>query len=116
MKKEKTVVPFEFKDYTHQQIVDQLNNLYPISLKHNEDLVNRVHARYPLLDKSEVGIIIKAIFSSFRDYLVLGKVMNFNKLFFDCKLLFFTHNRGSVISQAVKVQVTTPPQLRKHGK
>jgi hypothetical protein len=115
MKKQKTVVPFSFKDMTNQQMVDSLNENYPISLKNNEDLVSRVHARYPLLDKSEVGIIIKAVFSSFRDLLVLGKVLNFNTLFFDTKLHFFEHRRDGRILPSLKVRMSTPPKLRKHA-
>lgn len=116
MKKQKTVAPFAFKDRTNQEMVDELNAEYPISLKHNEDLVTRVHARYPLLDKSEVGIIIKAVFSSFRDLLVLGKVLNFNNLFFDTKLHFFEHRRAGRILPSLKVRISTPPKLRKHEK
>ncbi len=116
MKKPKTVVPFSFKDMTHQQMVDYLNEKYPISLKHNEDLVNRVYARYPLLDKSEVGIIIKAVFASFRDLLVLGKVLNFNNLFFDTKLHFFEYRRSGHILPSLKVRMSTPPKLRKNAK
>ena len=116
MKKQKMVVPFFFKEHSHQQMVDELNNEYPISLKHNEDLINRVYARYPLLDKSEIGIIVKAVFSSFRDLLVLGKVLNFNTLFFDTKLLFFTHKRDGVIFPSLKVSVSTPPKMRKNDK
>lgn len=114
MKKPKTVAPFSFKEQTNQQMVDELNADYPISLKHNEDLVNRVHARYPLLDKSEVGIIIKAVFASFRDLLVLGKILNFNNLFFDTKLHFFDHRRDGRILPSLKVRISTPPKLRKH--
>lgn len=113
MKKQKTIVPFSFKEMSKQQMVDYLNDKYPISLKHNEDLVNRVHARYPLLHKSEVGIIIKAIFGSFRDLLVLGKILNFNGLFFDTKLLIFSYCKEGVIFPAIKVQMSTPPHLRK---
>lgn len=98
---------------TNQQMVDYLNDNYPISIKHNEDLINRVHARYPLLDKSEVGIIIKATFASFRDLLVLGKVLNLANLFLNTKLLTFTHRRGDVIFSAIKVHVSTSPKLRK---
>ena len=116
MKKQKTVVPFSFKDMTHQQMVDYLNENYPISLRNNEDLVNRVYARYPLLDKSEVGIIIKAVFGSLRDLLVLGKVLNFNSLFFDTKLHFFDHRRDGRILPSLKVRISTPPKLRKHDK
>ena len=74
MKKPNIITPFFFKEHTHQEVVDDLNDQYPISLKHNEDLINRVHARYPLLDKFEVGVIVKAVFASFRDLLVLGKI------------------------------------------
>lgn len=97
-------------------MVDYLNDNYPISLKHNEALINRVHARYPLLDKSEVGIIVKAVFASFRDLLVLGKILNFHNLFFDCKLLVFEYRLGSRILPALKVHIDTPPKLRKHEK
>lgn len=107
------VVSFSFKDHTRQEIVDQLNNENPISIKNQEDLVNRVHSRYPLLDKPEVGIIIKAIFASLRDLLVLGKVLNFNKLFFNMKLFFFTHQKKGAIFPAVKVKVSTTPKIRK---
>lgn len=116
MKKPKTVIPFSFKEKTNQQMVDYLNDNYPISLKHNEDLVNRVHARYPMLDKSEVGIIIKAVFASFRDLLILGKVLNFNNLFFDTKLHFFEHRRGGRILPSLKVRISTPPKLRNYDK
>lgn len=114
MKKQKTVAPFSFKDQTNQRMVDELNTEYPISLKHNEDLVSRVHAKYPLLDKSEVGIIIKAVFASFRDLLVLGKILNFHNLFFDAKLHFFDHRRDGRILPSLKVRISTPPKLRKH--
>jgi hypothetical protein len=116
MKKQKTIVPFYFKDMTHQQMVDHLNENYPISLKHNEDIINRIHARYPVLDKSEVGIIVKAVFASFRDLLILGKIMNFNSLFFDTKLHFFDYRRAGRILPSLKVRMSTPPKLRKHDK
>ena len=116
MKKPKTAKLFYFKDQSHQQVVDYLNQFHPISLKHNQDLVERVYQRYPLIDKSEVGIIIKAVFSSFRDLLVLGKILNFNKLFFDTKLLIFAHRRGGHILPSLKVCISTPPPLRNYDK
>lgn len=112
MKKLKTVKPFAFKDLSHQEMVDQLNEDYPINLKFNEDLVNRVSARYSLIDKSEVGLIIKATFQSFRDLLVLGKVLNFNNLFFDAKLHFFDYRKNGHILPSLKVKISTPPKMR----
>lgn len=101
---------------TNQEMVDHLNDQHPVSLKYNEDLVNRIYQRYPLLNKSEVGIIVKAIFTSFRDLLVLGKVLNFNNLFFNVKLHFFTHRRFGHIFPSLKVRLSTPAKLRNNDK
>ena len=112
MKKPKTVKPYYFKDLTHQQVLDLVNKELPINLKYNESLVNRVHSRYPFIDKTEVAIIIKAVFQSFRDLMILGNVLNFNNLFFNMKLHFFDHRRSARILPALKVKISTPPPLR----
>jgi hypothetical protein len=116
MKKPKRVKPFSFKDMSHQQMVDLVNNENPIKLKYNEDLINRVYARYPLIDKSQISIIVKAIFQSFRDLLVLGKVLNFNNLFFDAKIYFFDYRKDGHILPSLKVKISTPPPLRYYDK
>ena len=113
MKKEKKVKPFFFKQLDHQEVIDLLNVDLPVNIKYNEDLVDRVHARYPLIDKTQVSIIVKAIFQSLRDLLILGKVINFNNYFFDMKLFFFPLRRGGRILSSLKVKMTTPPPLRK---
>ena len=113
MKKPKVVKPFYFKDLSHEEVVEILNNDLPINLRNNESLINRVHSRYPLISKLEVSIIVKAIFQSFRDFLVLEKVLNFNGLFFDTKLLFFDFNFRGHILPSLRVKMSTPPKLRK---
>lgn len=114
MKKPKTVKPFHFKNLTHQQMVDLLNEENPVNIKYNEALVNRVYARYPLIQKSEVSLIMKSLFQSMRDLLVLGRVLNFNNLFFDTKLHFFDYRKGGHTLPALKVKISTPPPLRQH--
>ncbi len=114
MKKPKRVKPFKFKDLSNQEVVDLLNAENPVNLKYNEDLVNRVYARYPLVDKTQVSIVVKSIFQSFRDLLVLGKVLNFNNLFFDMKLHFFDYRKSDAILPSLKVKISTPPPLRRH--
>lgn len=114
MKKPKRVKPFRFKDQSHQEMVDQLNTEHPVSLKYNEDLVNRIHAKYPLVEKAQVAIVVRSIFQSFRDLLVLGKVLNFNNLFFDTKLHFFDYRKDGAILPSLKVKISTPPPLRNH--
>lgn len=113
MKKPKTTNPFWFKDMTHQQMVDKLNADHPVNLRYNEDLVNRVHARYPILDKTSVSFIVVAVFQCIRDLMVLGKILNFNKLFFDTKLHFFDYRKNGHILPSLKVKISTPPYLRK---
>ena len=116
MKKRKTVDPFYFKDCDHQQIVDSLNQDLPVNLKFNEDLVNRIHARYPLLSKTEIAIIVKAAFQSMRDLLVLGNILNFHNLFFNVKLYFFDRWMKKYNSPSLRVRMTTPPKMRKNEK
>lgn len=105
--------PFFFKDLSHEQVASLFNNEYPVDIRHNEDLVNRIFAKYPLIDKSHISIIVKATFQSIRELLILGKILNFNGLLFDMKLFFFAHCRNMVIFPSLKVEVTTPPPLRK---
>lgn len=116
MKKPKTVKPFFFKGMNHQEMVDLLNYENPVNLKHNEDLVNRIYARYPLISRVHIAVIVKSIFQSFRDLLVLGKVLNFNNLFFDTKLHFFDYRKGGYILPSLKVKISTPPPLRTHDR
>ena len=115
MKKQKTTRPFWFKDMTHKQMVDKLNEEHPINLRYNEDIVNRVHLRYPILNKSSISIIIKTVFQSFRDLIIMGNILNFHKLFFDTKILVFKYVKNDVISPALKVRISTPPELKKYG-
>ena len=114
MKKPKIVKPFSFKDLSHQQMVELINEDLPLNIKYNESLVDRVHARYPLIDKTQTSVIIKTIFQSLRELLILGKVLNFNNLFFDAKLHFFDYRKGGHILPSLKVRISTPPKLRKH--
>lgn len=113
MKKPKTIVPFYFKDKSHQDMVDLLDLEYPINIKYNEGLVNRIHERYPLINKADISFIVKTIFQSFRDLLVLGNILNFHNLFFNTKLFFFDYRKNDVRLPRIKVKITTPPKLRK---
>jgi hypothetical protein len=114
MKKPKTVKSFYFTDHTPSQMVEEIDKKLPISIVRNEDLIDRIHQKYPDINKSSVALIVKEVFRSFRTFLVLGKVMNFNKLFFDCKLLFFPYRKNDHIVPSLKVKISTPPQMRKH--
>lgn len=113
MKKQKIVKPFFFKNRSHQDLVDLINKDLPINLRYNEAMIKRIHDKYPFISKTEVSIIVKAVFQSFRDLLVLGNVLNFNSLFFDTKLFFFQRLRKGRIVPSMRIQIKTPPKLRK---
>jgi hypothetical protein len=111
MKKPKKVKSFFFKDMTHEEMSDLLNEELPIVIRYNEGLINRVHEKYPLISKYEISLIVRAVFESFRDFMVLGKVLNFNKLFFNTKLFFYL-SKFDHKTPNLTVQITTPPRLR----
>lgn len=116
VKKPKVVKPFNFTNMSNQEVVDHINEEYPVDLRFNEDLVNRIYARYSVIDKSKIAIIVKAVFQSFRELLILGKVLNFNGLFFDTKFHFFDYRKNGHILPSLKVKISTPPPLRHHDK
>lgn len=91
-------------------MVNIINAKFPINLRYNVDLVYRVHARYPIVDKTTVVIIIMMIFTSIREVLVFGKILNINNLFFNMKLKIWYHKNTKT---SCKVQITTPPKMRK---
>lgn len=115
MKKKKKIKSFYFQDLTHDQMANALNTEFPIDLRFNNDLVERVCKRYnvPGIEKSEIVVIIREAFQAIRDSLVLGKILNFNNLFFDFKLNVSEYNGNGIKVPIVKVYVTTPPSIRK---
>jgi hypothetical protein len=113
MRKPKTVKYYSFKDMSKQDMVDMINHDLPISLRKNEDLISRIHDRYPLIDKSQVSLIVKTVFQSMRELMLLGKVLSFHSVFFDTKLHFYLRNVMGVIKPSLKVKIATPPPLKK---
>ena len=113
MKKEKTIRPYFFKDKTNEEVVDLLNSKYKISLKNNKDLVERVFARYPFVSKTQIAVIIHTVFSTMRELLVIGNILNFNGLFFDTKLDIFGRKHRGNLYTALRVLAGIPPTWKK---
>ena len=101
----KPVRPFFFQDLSRQEVADLLDQEYPISLKHNEDLVNRVHLRYPILKKSEIAVIIRQVFQGFRTFLILGKTLG--DFFGRARLVFSKHANMGTYYPSLKIKITT---------
>lgn len=115
MFKSRVIKEYFFKDLDHKEMIEDLNNNFPVNLSYSEDIINRIHLRYPILSKTDISLIVKAVFQSIRDLLFLGKILNFNTLFFDTKLLVFAHRRKGVTFPSVKVKISTPSQFRENN-
>lgn len=104
---------FRYKNKTHREVYEIINKKLPISLKNNEDLINRVHERYPILSKTEISIVVKAIFSALRELLILGKIVNIRTILAYMRLSFnkavFKKKKTQV---SVKIKLHTPDELR----
>jgi hypothetical protein len=102
--------PFSFVNRSNQEMADEVDNRYPVRLVRNQDLVERVYQRYQVLSKADVALIVKAVFSGIRELLILGKVLNFNGLFADAKMKFWTRTTGEILCG---IRVATPKKMRK---
>jgi hypothetical protein len=109
---------FDFVDISAEELVRVLDQEYPIKMK-TDKLVDRVSARYPLIPKSDVALIIKYTFQTIRELLILGKMLYFPKLFQKMILFFyrrpllseFYHRKGE-ITTGVKIKMKTVEGLR----
>jgi len=104
--------PLYFKEMSHKDVVALIEQKYPIKLKYNEDLINRVSSRYPLIDKIKITLIIKTFFQSIRSLLILGKILTFHDIFINTKLFFFDHWRNGKQYASVKIKMKTTKNLK----
>lgn len=81
---------------------------YPISLKSCQDLISRVHYRYPKLSKDQIALIIKYFFLIIRKELLFGSIINISGLFNNFSLIRFSRKNYNVI----KARLKTPRYFR----
>jgi nucleoid DNA-binding protein len=110
--KKKPTKSFSFVNRSNQEMADYLNFLYPIDLRGNHDLLDRVAERLPNIKKKDIEMVIRMIFRCFRDHLVLGHIINFRNMFEDFKLSFWSRRMYKHILRRLDVQVITPEHLR----
>jgi hypothetical protein len=98
---------FYKEEYTPQQVVDIINEKLPISIKKLENLVNRVHLRYPLLTKTEIAVIVKGAFETMRDLLILKKRLKLDHVFYWMNLFVSIRPVKGVKYVLLKVKLKT---------
>lgn len=94
------------------ELMFDLDQECPISLKDLESLINRVHLRYPAIEKYKISLIIKAFFETLRDLMVEGKSVSINGLFGNMKLIYFIRNRQDKKVYHSKIKLSTPKSLK----
>jgi nucleoid DNA-binding protein len=113
VKKKYKAETYKYKNRTHREVYDIVEKELPISLKNNENLINQIHERYPILSKTEISIIVKMVFSSLREMLILGKIINIRTILAYMRLSFnkvvFKNKKNQI---NVKVKLHTPDNLR----
>lgn len=98
-----------FKDITNDEFCDLINKLVPIDLRNNSDLIDRVSAKYKMVDKTEIAIVILAFFKALRSSLCLNKTITIANLFSNCRIA--VQNKFAQV--AVKIYLSTADSIRK---
>ena len=97
---------------TNQEMIKRVNTKFPIQMIELEDLINRVYVRYPLISKSEITLIIRAVFEGWREILILGKTLSLPNVFFNMSLHFFAHMR-KLLHPALKIRLGSSALIKK---
>jgi hypothetical protein len=84
----------------------------PISLVRIQHIIDRVHNRYPLVDKSDIVIVIKAFFETLRSALFVGDTIAIANMFSKMHLYHFSRIQNNRFSRVVKIKLTTSRKLK----
>lgn len=103
---------FCYKHKSYQEVVDIINDELPIKLVHNQDLIDRVSEKYPLLTKAEIAVIVKGTFQTIRDVIISNKILNINNFLCHSKIYFLRRKSDKNIFNFY-FSIITPNGLKK---
>jgi hypothetical protein len=114
--KKLTIRPFFFVGKTHEEMAQIVNKKIPIRIPKCEYLIDKIHDKYFLLNKTEISLVVVKIFETFREILILGRILNIHHLLNNTKLFFYLSPIPGVKEKAnlpnVKINLSTPPDMR----
>ncbi len=61
---------------------------YPISLVNIQHLIDRVHDRYPLVEKNDIAVVIRSFFECIRSILIAKDYLSISNLFTNSYIIF----------------------------
>lgn len=85
---------------------------YPISIKHLQHIIDRIHNRYPLITKQEISIIVRSFFELLRSVIISGNIITIHNLFSSMKLYNFNKIRKNKLVNSIKIQLATPRKFK----
>lgn len=85
---------------------------YPISLAKIQHIIDRVHERYPLVEKSDIVVVTKAFFECMRTILFAGDSLSISNMFTNMHLYHFNKIRKNKYSRIVKIKLSTARKLK----
>lgn len=88
---------------------------FPISLKEIDPIIDRIHSRYPYLDRYEIVIIVKSFFESMRFLLLSGETISINTFTSNMRLLTFHKFIKGGKKLFSKVKLSTPRKMKNGG-
>lgn len=89
-----------------------IEDQFPISLKHLQEIIDRVHNRYPLVEKYDIAVTIKAFIDTIRSILLDGNIITIHHLFSNMYLNSYRVINKSKYNRIVRVKMTTAKRLK----
>jgi len=93
-------------------IVSIINQEYPMFSSLYKKWAAEIYKQYPLVDKSQIVLIIKAVFEELRDQLILGQEIAISKLF---NHMILIANKHKFLNTNLRVKISTPTLMAKDG-
>lgn len=105
--------PFYF-DLPPDEFLEEMNRELPIKINKMRHLIDRIHEKYPLIDRNKIGIIVKTAFIVLRNCLVAGYLVEFSSLVNMIGLHFFINTIGGGFWPAVKIRMSAPKKMKRY--
>lgn len=91
-----------------QELIDH----FPIRLDRIQQIIDRIHNRYPLISRYEVVLIVKTFFEITRALLLKGNCLSINTLFANLHIIQYKIVNPKYIKNTIKAKLTTPEEIR----
>lgn len=89
-----------------------MNKEFPISLAHMQHIIDRVHNRYPLVEKYDIALITKVFFETVRSIMFNGGSVSIANFFTNMHLYSFDKIRKNKYSRIVKIKLNTSRKFK----